>query len=1012
MTAVVIPSATSAAAPPKVKKRLRAAKVGVQAAQYSIPEATLPDPPLPPTTAPAAAATSTRDAALEASKRADDLIRSKWDQEPVAATSSSSLQEVPLQLSHRTTTDTPDDAVVAAAKAAAEEAQQLQQQQQPRTLSGRLGGLFRRQASPPPMARGSSHGNVAASNRPPGPQAILEPLEAAANSTYLSPPDAPVLAVPDYQPTAIDPMLEIPKPSATKWGLAAEKPRSSSATTLDIPIQQIVVPVRPASPQQHSWMHDLLRDFRAQVHDAMDQLSHNRATRRQVWEEQRQTTVQLHWLNQQIQSVTAAQTAAAEEEDFELADRLGSTLDAHEQEHASATARRAAARDSLRQLQQSQQESVALLVQRFDTLQSALREFQGQQVSQDRSQAAQALERFTTVSKQLSIESERLNQDLKHLERDEALVADERQELENTISEQSGQYELLREQARERLTATEAEIEDLRQQLAAKQASAAQLRTEMAGHDEAVLRVRVKFSRQLNRVQQKETSLRGNRQDWELEKVSFDSQKQAHERDMAAHADAMVAHDDLLARLAQEIGLAETFGALVAQEISEQDEKVEEPDNVSPLQDQVLQSEAALGQAKEALDTVTARLAQLEHEKKDIEFRVPQLEELKTAAAARRDFKTAGSASKEIKDSGIRLREICESEAEARGKLAVAEETVRQCEAELQAKQDESLETERVSARAEMERLAERILRLVERKKNACQEIAHDDSIQAVGSYVLDSQIRFLKFEGQLLGEKFGGWEDLIADLDEDNSPVVVIEEANPVQESGDQETSNAPLAESMEPEAPAPDTVAEEHVATEDKTLLFAEFRELTQRLSEVEASIESAVAEEDYEKADELQEVVNELVTGLAALGLTEEEMSKAMSEIGVDGSTSAAVVSEASEEQIESTAMPAAQDDKLEPPAAEQVSPVVEQQLDGEDESAHIEKESSPNDDSVPNGGDDACIVADESDLSNGVLAEPPEAEDAVGAVAEDKETHQSAIDQGEVVEPTPNGDHSSQ
>jgi hypothetical protein len=1009
MTAVVIPSATSAAAPPKVKKRLRAAKVGVQAAQYSIPEATLPDLPLP-TTAPAAAATSTRDAALEASKRADDLIRSKWDQEPVAATSSSSLQEVPLQLSHRTTTDTPDDAVVAAAKAAAEEAQQLQQQQQPRTLSGRLGGLFRRQASPPPMARGSSHGNVVASNRPPGPQAILEPSEAAANSTYLSPPDAPVLAVPDYQPTAIDPMLEIPKPPATKWGLAAEKPRPSSAA-LDIPIQQIVVPVRPASPQQHSWMHDLLRDFRAQVHDAMDQLSQNRATRRQVWEEQRQTTVQLHWLDQQIQSVTAAQTAAAEEEDFELADRLGSTLDAHEQEHASATARRAAARDSLRQLQQSQQESVALLVQRFDTLQSALTEFQGQQVSQDRSQAAQALERFTTVSKQLSIESERLNQDLKHLERDEALVADERQELENTISEQSGQYELLREQARERLTATEAEIEDLRQQLAAKQASAAQLRTEMAGHDEAVLRVRVKFSRQLNRVQQKETSLRGNRQDWELEKVSFDSQKQAHERDMAAHADAMVAHDDLLARLAQEIGLAETFGALVAQEISEKDEKVEEPDNVSPLQDQVLQAEAALGQAKEALDTVTARLAQLEQEKKDIEFRVPQLEELKTAAAARRDFKTAGSASKEIKDSGIRLKEVCESEAEARGKLAAAEETVRQCEAELQAKQDESLETERVSARAEMERLAERIRRLVERKKSACQEIAHDDSIQAVGSYVLDSQIRFLKFEGQLLGEKFGGWEDLIADLDEDSSPVVVIEKPNPVQESEGQETSNALLGESTEPEAP-PATLPEEQVATEDKTLLFAEFRELTQRLSEVEASIESAVAEEDYEKADELQEVVNELVTGLAALGLTEEEMSKAMSEIGVDGSTSAAVVSEASEEQIESTAVPAAQDDTCEPPAAGRVSPEVEQQLNGEDESARIEKESSPNNDGVPNGGDDACIVADESDLSNGIVDEPPEAEGAVDAVAEDKETHQSAADQGEVAEPTPNGDYSSQ
>ena len=53
----------------------------------------------------------------------------------------------------------------------------------------------------------------------------------------------------------------------------------------------------------------------------------------------------------------------------------------------------------------------------------------------------QVLDQFAATSKRLSSETERLNNDLKHIERDEALVAEEQKELEGQISEGTKEFE-------------------------------------------------------------------------------------------------------------------------------------------------------------------------------------------------------------------------------------------------------------------------------------------------------------------------------------------------------------------------------------------------------------------------------------------------------------------------------------------------------------------------------------------------------------------------------------------
>jgi predicted nucleic acid-binding Zn-ribbon protein len=73
------------------------------------------------------------------------------------------------------------------------------------------------------------------------------------------------------------------------------------------------------------------------------------------------------------------------------------------------------------------------------------------------------------------------------------------------------------------------EIDELRKLLEKKQKEAADLRTEMFGFEDSISRVRVKFSRQLTRVDKKERALKESRSEWELEDATHKKQKEAHE---------------------------------------------------------------------------------------------------------------------------------------------------------------------------------------------------------------------------------------------------------------------------------------------------------------------------------------------------------------------------------------------------------------------------------------------------------------------------------------------------
>jgi hypothetical protein len=644
-------------------------------------------------------------------------------------------------------------------------------------------------------------------------------------------------------------------------------------------------------------LDQMLEDFRRQVVRSMNEMTRLRQQRTGLLEERFVTNAKERLAGQQKARALAQQAAAAEAEDFELADTMSTMIDRHGQEQAEYAAILENIGRAIRDSDAQKNVCVNDVTRYFHDIQEKLRAVQGEQETADSKNATESLDKFSTMAKQLSAENERLQNDWKHLERDTELVAEERHELEKAISEQSGTFEKLRDQARGKLATVEEEIEELRLRLQAKQAVAAELRTEAAGHDESVLKVRVKFARQLTRLQKKEMTIKDNTEEWESEKRSFETQKQQHELLVQEHAEAMLARDKLLEDIHQEIEVANTFASIVAKEIGfEVNAGRDEPESDNELaqrQANVVKGEAAVTEAKAGLKSIVAGLNSLEQEAQTLTLQIPQLEELKKTAAERRDFKAAGKASKDIKEATARLAECtCEMETE-RVRKEAAEGEVSRLQTELEQVQAIAQAMERESALATMERLANHIQQLVATKHQVCHPTATTTpsqqaprSVTSVGAFVLEAQIKVLKLEGQSIGEKYGGWTELMSaieggdDENEASKEGAAVGETSPaatepetIQESGTEAKENAISPPNTSTEA-ATTTAA----SSPDKK---RQFRAVTQRLGECEQQLEAAVAEDDFDKAAELDEVLQQLLAEVQALNMTDEEMALALEE-----------------------------------------------------------------------------------------------------------------------------------
>uniref|UniRef100_A0A7S1GQR3 UVR domain-containing protein n=1 Tax=Cyclophora tenuis TaxID=216820 RepID=A0A7S1GQR3_CYCTE len=319
----------------------------------------------------------------------------------------------------------------------------------------------------------------------------------------------------------------------------------------------------------------------------------------------------------------------------------------------------------------------------------------------------------------------------------------------------------------------------------------------------------------------------------------------------------------------KEIGLAGSFQFIVSTEISFNDARTkdeEQDEELAQLQADVVKSEASVTEASTVLKATEAALVDLDAERKRLEAKIPKLEMEKKSSAAKRDFKAASRASKEIKEATARLEKLeTELIGQAKDRRAKAQAELSKVQEEMESTKSRSDAKERESGRVAMDKVAEKIRHLLAVKKKECGAQTEGRGIQPVGALILKKQINALKLEGGAYGDKFGGWDEIAATLADD--------------EEGETKGKGETKQDSTEVTATDTKEIKPARAQDEVDPEVVSKARQLTKKLLEAESALEAAVAQEDYDKAAELDPLFQELQADIEALNLTEAETELVM-------------------------------------------------------------------------------------------------------------------------------------
>merc|ERR1712032_279977 len=301
-----------------------------------------------------------------------------------------------------------------------------------------------------------------------------------------------------------------------------------------------------------------------------------------------------------------------------------------------------------------------------------------------------------------------------------------------------------------------------------------------------------------------------------------------------------------------------------------------------------------------------------------IKFRLPELIVEKKTAASRRDFKKAGRASKLIKDLTSK-KNSCENQL-----TVVVAERYSKSMAELEfasdglfLKKTTTREKERENAKKRMEFLAKKVIRLENKKTclgivkdeqtsgNVCKDIK---DIIVVGKTVFDSEISALIREGVKVGNKFGGWTNILgefyanenlkcnigcdnkssSDLKKKSDIQVENEEKEIKSENRDRINENYTIDKSylLIQKNSNVHTNVEKDLSNENLLVKFdngncsaiMKYMGIKKRIKEINSTIDELITVEDYDKAADLDDELQKLAIELDSIQLTKREIESA--------------------------------------------------------------------------------------------------------------------------------------
>jgi len=610
-------------------------------------------------------------------------------------------------------------------------------------------------------------------------------------------------------------------------------------------------------------------------------------------------------LNLELHEAESRQAAFAEAEEFEQADKLTSAVANLRNKADNVSERLGAVRAKLLrsealtdQLKTEQKIELQLLVQRMEL-------FCKDQDKALRSMIIEAQKVLEGESRRLTKEEDRLKMQREYIEKDENHLQEETKQTESAIAEQTQGIEQTRQSLGKAHIKLKGEIEHLEQMLADKKSALESVEEELETATDEIAEIRTKFSRQLSRIEERKNMLNQTKAECDNEENQLDQSKKEYEAKTRAIQHDQGQIQSVVDNAKLHIKLAR-FVEGILQEQEEWAEKLEDqlPEqdgSFDELQEQVQALREETNVFKEQQSKLEAQMLSSKSQVDEISLELPKLEHAKKTAAAARNYKEAGAKSKEIKS-------LQEKQIHTLEELEVIEQTLSHCKSEyttkaevLLAKEAELYQMELNMQLLKFQALKENVIHLKKMKQRILKDKPCDFQESALQILEMEIQSRYalgreICATNKLNGDEFN-LELLEFEEEEEEEEEVELqeekEEEKPLQIQSENESPSTVNEEDSVKEqnislTPQDDTGEEAEEASDpadagsssvsieaiDTQVLEAGL-EIQKTVLELEAKIESAVEEEDYDQAAVLDEQLEQLKQQLEELGLSEEQV-----------------------------------------------------------------------------------------------------------------------------------------
>uniref|UniRef100_A0A7S2WCC3 UVR domain-containing protein n=2 Tax=Mucochytrium quahogii TaxID=96639 RepID=A0A7S2WCC3_9STRA len=552
-------------------------------------------------------------------------------------------------------------------------------------------------------------------------------------------------------------------------------------------------------------------------------------------------------LSNRLSDLENEQSAALEAEDFEKAEMLQRTIDAVNRSVGEIESRRQYLGRQAESLKLKKDKVFEDQVSGIEVIAELLGDCSKRETEKAKALCDEVADEIKIESGRLDEEDELLRVEVEGVEEDLKVVTKEQSKINAKVNAATVELRQERDGWEEKISLVDLEIAELRRQLAEKEAKRSELDGHLSEVNQGIQAARSKYESRLNELDSRCAAIKekdelararseaiGNSRE-KLEEKYRNAAEKAKEMEVSAQqiASQLVILTDIANRLKREgrSRRGSEGGSTPTASASEQSK-------IRKLEDEILVTTQSIGFLER--DAQKLELEAVEHGRAlfDIDSKLPALNDQKKLAVSTRNFKEAGRVAKEIKDLTAEKEEVEAKVKETKEKLQVCNESLAAKNSEIVAFQEQLKSMQSgVNDTILKDLQAKRLALHADIKRVESSGSVAENSFGATILKLLRTELDACEVEARRVSVKICGDESL-AVLSMDDEDCVDIEgESSPVGIDATDGTENK----------------GEEAVCAVIPRLSVEEYNE---KITDIEAKVETAVLEEDYELAAKLDE------------------------------------------------------------------------------------------------------------------------------------------------------------